>query len=176
MKKKRLSKTHKRETVGQTVYDNLHKQPDVTSLLEIAPDLKGKYWEDLKSIIVDAAKNFRSSFYVEIIFLREKLLQQMVLRSRFFARSSCPTPTYGQHVWRYDFANDELSFLWSLPFKDRAESLKRNPLLLSEDERSMLKLILDFEDGTLESIVRKLNNEDDITANLVLINNEKATS
>ena len=174
--KKRQSKTHKRETVGQTVYDNLHKQPDVTDMGEITPDMQARYWNDLASIIVNAKDQLRESFYIEIIFIREKVLQGYVIHPRLFARTSCPTPTYGQHVWFYNYSQDSLAFIWMLPFKDRCDNLRINMLNLTDGEKSMYQYVLDFDDGTLERVARELNNEDDITANLVLINNEKAVS
>lgn len=174
--KKRQSKTHKRETVGQTVYDNLHKQPDVTDMFEITPDLQERYWQDLANIIIAAKEQLRESFYIEMIFIREKALAGHVLHPRLFARTSCPTPTYGQHVWHYNYSQDQLAFIWMLPFKDRADYLRDNMLNLTDGEKSMYHYVLDFDDGTLENKARKLNNEDEITANLVLINNEKAVS
>jgi hypothetical protein len=174
--KKRQSKTHLRETIGQTVYDNLHKQPDVTDMFEITPDMQERYWKDLTSIVVSAKDELKESFYIEMIFIREKALQGYVLHPRLFARTSCPTATYGQHVWHYNYSLDQLAFIWMLPFKDRADHLRENMLNLSDGEKSMYKYVLDFDDGTLERVARDLNKEDDTTANLILINNEKAIS
>lgn len=171
--KKKLSKTHKRETVGQTVYDNLHKQPDVTDLKEIKPDLQQEYYDQMINTIKNAHEKITGRiFYLEIIFLREKPLLQQVIHPRYIARSSCPSPTWGQHAWEYDTLTQKLDLLWAIPFKDKADELKRNIAKLTDGEKISLREVLNFDNGTYEMLARKLNNEPEDGDNRILINNE----
>jgi len=173
MKKKRISKTQNRETIGQTVYDNLHKQPDVISTIEIKSSLEKKYYDDLILVAQNSIdKIYKKVFYIEVIFMRDKPYMNMVLHPRFIARSTCPTPTWGQHVWEYDTFLQKLDLLWSIPFKEVADDLKRDAHILTEQQKILLQEVRQYEDGLYERVARKLNDEPKEGSNLILINNE----
>lgn len=175
MKKKRLSKTHTRETIGQTVYDNLHKQPDVTNVKEeIAPSMLEQYWNDLVTHIDKVSKEFSNVFFMEVVFIRPKPFNGMVVQPHFVGRPHCPSPTWGQHVYRCNSSTQEVDFLWAIPFKDKAEELKFNALTLNQMEKTMLDQVLTYEHGVYELLARKLNNEPKNGSNLVIVSQGEA--
>jgi hypothetical protein len=175
MKEKRQSKTQPRETVGQTVYDNLHKQPEVTNIKEeIAPGMLEHYWNDLVTHIDKVSKQFTDIFYIEVIFLRPKPFKGMIIKPNFFGRPHCPSPTWGQHVYRCTSLIQQIEFLWAIPFKDKAEELKMNALNLTPGEKTMLEQVFAFDHGVYELLARKLNNEPKEGSNLVIINQGEA--
>ena len=171
MTKKKQSKTQPRETVGQTVYDNLLKQPDMQDIRDLRKPLLNEYQKDLIQSVQNSLSHiFERTFYVEVVFIREKPLQGMVLHPRFFTRSTCPTPTWGQHVWEYDSFSQKLDLFWAIPFKEECERLKREKDHLTDGEKVMLNEVLQFEGGLYEKVARKLNNEPKEGCNIVLTN------
>lgn len=173
MKKKRLSKTQKRETIGQTVYDNLHKQPDVTDPRDIVKQKKEDYYNDLVSVVTNGIKEIVGRvFFIEVVWIREKALQNYVEHPRYIARSSCPTPTWGQHAWQYDTLTQKLDLLWAIPFKDKAEWLKENQKTLTPGEKIQLDEVMRLDNGFYEQLARRMNNEPEEGDNRILINNE----
>ena len=119
--------------------------------------------EELKNVI----HNKRSSYYNTTILdiydsdeltKKEKLLNN-VLRNYFFPTQACPTPTWDQAIYHYHSADDRLEFLWVIPSKDTCELFQENALYIVPEEKELLRFVLDFEDGTLLRLAKKLNKE-----------------
>jgi hypothetical protein len=84
-----------------------------------------------------------------------------VFRNYFFARRSCPTPDYDQAVYSYSITDDSITYLWCIPDKETCLTLKGSALQIHDTERQLLKHVLDFSDGTLFALAKKLNGERD---------------
>ena len=91
-----------------------------------------------------------------------------VVRNYFFYRSSCPTPDYDQAVYYYTKGSDELNFLWVIPSKSFCIHLVDNALTIDKEYKELLGIVLDFNDGTLYNLAKKLNNEDVLEGGVVL--------
>jgi hypothetical protein len=109
---------------------------------------------------------------VNIIFKKEPLMEN-VFRCFFVHRKTCPTPDYDQIVYRYNKVKDMVDFLWVIPNKQACIHLKNNALEVVEEERDLLKFVLDFADGTLFKQALELNHENPNALRGALIKTEK---
>jgi hypothetical protein len=158
--------TIKRETVGKISSDLLNKTPITNDPIEIERAMHGDYLKNMLSCIDDASDEFGNAYFIVVLTKRERLMSN-VLRNYFFARSTCPTPDYDQTVYLYKKDADCLDFIWVIPSKDTCIYLKNNALSVVEEEKQLLRFVLDFADGTLYKLAKKLNNEVDDSSELV---------
>ena len=103
-------------------------------------------------------EGYEGNFYLVVLTKKEKLMQN-VLRNYFFATKSCPSPVWDQTVYQYNRANDELVFLWTIPDKATCFYFNTYKDMIKPEEMTLLKFVLDFEDGSLLRHAQKLNNE-----------------
>jgi hypothetical protein len=157
--KKKLVSNPSRETVGKIASDLLKKADDhQLNPQEIQAEVHKGYIDNLLECYNTHKTIFPGDFYIVIITKKERLMEN-VLRNYFFARSSCPTTDYDQAVYRYNKKDNEIEFLWVIPSKDTCEYLKANALDVAPEERELLRYVLEFYDGTLIELVKKLNGE-----------------
>lgn len=97
-------------------------------------------------------------FYVGLYMRPEKLMPGFG-RQQFVYLEACPTPSYLQAIWRYEPQHNKLTYLWSLPTKQRCIDMYNNKQLVPPAEYEMLAHVIDFFDGTLDKLVNQLNNE-----------------
>ena len=147
-----------RETVGKIATDLMKSSPELVPLKELGQDMLSDYMENLWIAVDRGKKELWADFFVVVLQKKERLLDNVV-RNQFLYRSSCPTPTYNQSVFRYSFKDDELEYVWSLPDKSSCFMLKANALMVAPEERDMLKFVLDFFDGTLDTLAQTYNKE-----------------
>jgi len=151
-----------RETVGKIATELKQQAVSNThSAHEQMQECLTDYDAHINQCLNDHKAKFPGDFYVVVITKKERLLDN-VLRNYFTARLSCPTPDYDQTVYKYTRHDDSLEFLWVIPSKDACLMLKENFLLIPQEERGLLKYVLDFADGTLFKLAKKLNGEEDL--------------
>lgn len=99
------------------------------------------------------------NFYIVLSMRIDRML--LVPANLFIARQSCPTPVYGQAVWKYHSKSKSLEFLWSIPDKLLYfDVIKNAPEYLNSKEYSGLaKFCLLMESGELLEWVKKENGE-----------------
>lgn len=148
----------KRETVGKISSDLIVKPPDTRSPVELEREMQKEYMKHLLECIDMHKKIFDKDFYIVVITKKERLMQN-VLRNYFTARHSCPTPDYDQSVYRYDHLDQRIDYIWTIPSQDASHHLKNNALHVVPEERGLLKFVLEFSDGTLYTLAKKLNGE-----------------
>lgn len=105
-----------------------------------------------------AREALKGDFFVVALLKKEKLLEN-VLRNYFIATKDCPTPTYDQTVYRYNASKGEIEFLWVVPDRETALTLKENKDIVVPEERALLQFVLDFYNGKLLQLCKKLNKE-----------------
>lgn len=110
--------------------------------------------------ICDKRDAMMGDFYIVGILKKERLLDN-VLRNYFIPTLACPTPHYDQTLYRYRADKDDIEFVWVIPDKETCEIFKENKEKIVHEERSLLKFILDYHDGTLFRLCKKLNGETD---------------
>ena len=127
---------------------------------EIVPigEVHKEYIDNLKIAVDRGLKAMQHDFYVVVIVKKEKLLEN-VLRNYFAERSTCPTPDYDQSVFKYHFYSGNLEYLWTLPDKQTCEIFARNVEKVVKEEQLLLEFVLNFYNGELMRLARKMNGE-----------------
>lgn len=158
--------TNEKKTAGKIVYDILTSEPElikdpIAETRDIRHEMEKDYLTKLEGTIQEGTKKYDGDFFVIVEAKREKLMPN-VIRNFIFHRHSCPTPHYGQTVYKYHRQHDEVEFLWIVPDKPICEWMKLYPFEVPEDEHDLLKMVYDFYDDTLLNKARLLNNENTI--------------
>lgn len=155
-----------RETVGKLARDLLLKEPETTDPIELQRAMHEDYVQNVSDCVDRHKDKFTGNFFVVVTTKKERLMQN-VIRNYFYARQSCPTPNYDDTVYLYNRVDDALELLWTLPSQDASHHLKDNALQVAPEEKQLLQYVLDFADGTLFKLAKKLNGETDKTGNLL---------
>jgi hypothetical protein len=149
----------KKETVGALSVEMLQKEPETRDPIELEREIHKDTYEDNVYIAIESGKKqFTSPFYVVVLTKRERLMEN-VLRHYFFSRQSCPTPEWDQTVYRYRSEGEQIDFMWTVPDKNTCEMLRSNQVHVAPSEMWLMKLVMDFYDGTLDKQSRLLNGE-----------------
>lgn len=148
----------KRETVGKISSELLQKEPDTRDPIALEREMHKDYVNHVYDAVARGKTEFPGDFFVVVITKKERLMQN-VLRNYFLARSTCPTPEWDQTVYRYKRADDLIEFLWVVPSKDTCQLFKDNALEISPEEKDLLRFVMDFTDGTLLKLAKRLNKE-----------------
>lgn len=149
----------KRHTVGHESFDLMMKQHQAISAIDYEREMHKDYEREIFTCIDTHLPKIDGDFFVVVLRKLERLLQN-VHRNFFLARKSCPTPTYDQVVYKYHRELDAVEFIWVVPDMETCAVFTRNALLIDHDEKQLLKFVLDFNDGTLDVLAKKLNNEE----------------
>lgn len=147
-----------RETVGKLSSDLIIKTPDTLSPIEQMRENLTDYEKNVWECVEGCKKKYSDDFFIVVITKNEKLMPN-VFRNIFFGRLSAPTPDYDQTLYRYSRADSSLTFMWVIPSRDACIYLKNNANYVIESERHLLKFVLDFADGSLFKLAKKLNGE-----------------
>ena len=118
------------------------------------------YESHIAECINTGKNNFAGDFFVVVITKRERLMPN-VIRNYFIPRESCPTPTYDQIVYRFYRKDDMLEFVWSIPSMVAVKDIIRHQKEIDPSFYSLLKMVMDFMDGSLEKKAKSLNKEKD---------------
>lgn len=145
-------------TVGKAAYDLLIKPQDTVNPVDYEREMHKEYEEEVWNCVARHKSVFDGDFYVVVLCKRERLLPN-VYRNYFFARKSCPTPSFDQTVYKYHREHNAIEFLWVVPDQETCVVYKRDALHVAPEEKELLKFILDFYDRTLDKKAAELNNE-----------------
>jgi len=151
-------KKEKKTTVGKESYDRLLKTPDTLDPIELQRAMHEDYEKNINECVDRSLKDFDGDFYIIVETEKERLMEN-VLRNYFFGRQSCPTPSYDQTVYKYDRSAGVVSFLWVVPSKDTCEMMRDNALNIAPEERVLRDFVIDFYEGRLMKLAKKLNGE-----------------
>lgn len=149
----------KRDTVGKISGDLSQKTPESTDPIEIQRAMQEDYIKNIIECIKTNKSKFDGDFYIVVITKNEKLMPN-VFRNYFAARSTCPTPDYDQSVFRYYAQEESVDYVWTLPSKDAMFHLRDNAIRVHHEERELLRFVLEFFDGSLDILAKKLNGEE----------------
>jgi hypothetical protein len=148
----------KKETVGKISLDLSQKVPESRDPIEIQREMQQDYLKELVMCVESNKNIIPGDFFIVVITKNERLMPN-VFRNYFFARNTCPTPDYDQSVFMYKRTVEEIEYIWTIPSRDACIHLKENALLVAPEERHLLDFILQFSDGSLYKLARKLNAE-----------------
>lgn len=154
----------KRETVGKISSDLLQKDIGPISVIDQQREMQKDYLDNLVECVERNKKEFPRDFFI-IVETKTEPLMPNVMRNYFFARWTCPTPTYDQSVFKYNKTEDRIEYLWTLPSKDACYYIKNNVKDLPQEEAELVHSVFAFFDDTLLNRAKELNKEKN---NLVL--------
>lgn len=152
----------KKPTFGQQFLDNVvNKEIEVHELTDVQRTLQSKYIERLKGSVDQFKKvhpDHHQNFFIEVITKAERLFRDYP-RTYFIGRKTCPSPGYDQSVFRYNWLDDNIEYLWTLPDMANANFLASHCLEVPVEQRQLLGFIMDYYDGVLFRKCKELNNE-----------------
>jgi len=173
----------KKKTVGEVALELMQKTPDTLDPIEIQREAQKDYIDNLKFAVMHMQKKIKcddlvkreapgtahhqecetreawiGDFYVVVTLKKEKLIEN-VLRNLFHTQISCPTPNNDQSVFKYHAADEKLEYLWTVPDAETCEVFVRSANLVVAEERHLLQMVMEFQDGTLLKRARILNGE-----------------
>ena len=148
----------KKKTVGQVAVDLMAKPENQHTVTDQMRENLTDYDKNIWECVLTNKKQYIGDFYIVVECKKERLLEN-VLRNFFFARSTAPTPTWDQAVYKYHKVDDFLEFLWVVPSKPTCQYLAYHRNNVIESEQELLKFVLEFHDGTLLERAKKLNGE-----------------
>ena len=152
-------KLKKRETVGKISRD-LQIKADVSdhSADEQMQEQLVDYEDHMMQCVRRSKKDYDGNFYIVVLTKKERLMKN-VLRNFFMGRKTCPTPEWDQAVYKFDRKSDSIEFMWVVPAKDVCIYMTENCLEIPYGDRELLGFVMDYNDGTLLRLSKKLNGE-----------------
>src|SRR5271170_4336109 len=154
----------KRDMLGKLVQDAMSKPQGHVEVNELGNEMTDKYMMELFTTVEAGKKVYKDDFFVVVLTKREFVLTN-VLRNFFLYRQSCPTPNYDQAVYHYQKKDNKLVLLWVIPDREFSFHIKDNILSLDKEFKDLSQFVLDFADGTLMKLAKKLNKEDILESN-----------
>lgn len=150
--KDKLGKTSSK--VGKAVHDILQKDQESISVEQILDEYQHKYVQEMEDVVNNNFHKYESPFYIVVLTKKEPWALN-IMRNWFIARQTRPTtkflreefPTYMNTVYSVNKATHELKILWSLPIKQDADVVLKNPHLY---DPQLVKWIQDCESGALD--------------------------
>lgn len=163
------------KTLGSISTELKNKKPDIVNPQEIQRAQEKEYLDNLTWCVKHALKEvscadldmhdqcstrqaMKADFFVVALLKKEKLLEN-VLRNYFIATKDCPTPTYDQTVYRYNYSKGDIEFLWVIPDRETCLTFLENKDKIVPSERMLLQFVLDFYDKKLLQLCKRLNKE-----------------
>jgi hypothetical protein len=147
-----------KQTAG-AIYTQLQSQrQESITAFEMQEAMQEDYIPKLVAQVELDKKKIKGDLFIEVVTKRDPLMPKMV-GNWFKSRLTCPTPNYDQSVFHYDRRKDSIEYLWTIPDLPMCKFLIRHALNLSELDKSLLKYVLDFRDGTLLQLAKHLNKE-----------------
>lgn len=157
------------KTIGKIVAELREKQPDNADPIELQQASEQEYIDNLIYCVNKHKSKWPGDFYVVVEAKKEKLFADHIpIRCYFIARLSCPTPFHDQTVFKYHRRDEALEFLWTVPDKDACAYLRTNALEIPSEQRELLEMVLSYYDGSLLALCKKLNDEHDNKAPVIL--------
>jgi len=151
----------KRDTVGKISSKLLNQKFDTRDPIELERELHKDYEQNIYECLERGKKDITTGDFFIVLETKKERLLENVVRNYFFYRKTCPTPNTDQTVYHYHRSEDHIEFLWVIPSKDTCELFRNHVLEIAPNERVLLKYVLDYYDGTLLRLAKKLNGEKD---------------
>ncbi len=149
----------RQETVGKVARDlQLGDDGYAVNVIDQQRAMTEDYMKNLFESVDRGYKKFEGDFFIHVETKKEKLLEN-VLRNYFIIRETCPTPNYDQTLFRYHREKGDIQFFWTIPDRGTCFHFKQNALQIADDEKELLRFVLQFDDGTLLKLCKRLNGE-----------------
>lgn len=125
------------------------EQPTLENISAVANEMADKpYYKD-------------KDFYISINARYEKLLNEY--NQVYFCRLSCPSPDFGQILYKVNHKNKTLEFIWVIPLKNNYKSIVKDLAFnlnhINEGQRKLAKFCALMQSGELMKWCKIANNE-----------------
>jgi len=139
-----------KKTVGQKVNEIREKGFQSINLRETSHAMGEKHQKDLMETFDLGQAQYSGSFFIEVIFKKEKFFDEMV-RNYMVVKEACPRPIVNQSLYHFDHQKGELELWWHLPPVAVAITLWTHPEFCGFDKASIerLKTVQAFYGGDL---------------------------
>lgn len=155
----------KRETVGKISSELLQKDIGPIAVIDQQREMQKDYIDNLIQCVERSKSEFPGDFFVVVETKTEPLMPN-VMRNYFFARWTCPTPTYDQSIFKYSKKDERIEYIWTLPSRDACYHIKNNLDKISNEEQQLAFFVMSLFDGSLLRKSKELNNESMLTIEL----------
>lgn len=159
-----------KKTVGKIASDLAQKTPATRDPIELQREMQRDYMQHLFDAATRGKKDFpKQDFFIVVETKRERLLEN-VIRNFFYNRLSCPTPNYDQTVFLFKHESEDIIYIWTIPDRESAHMLLENKEQVPQEHAQLLQFVIDFDNGKLFQLAKKLNNEpEDIPGAIITI-------
>lgn len=149
-----------KKTAGEVALELQAKDEGKITPREQTKEQLGKYQSGLAECVKEHEKLFgiETDFFVVVITKKEPLLQN-ILRNYFIGRKSCPSPDYDQAVYQFHGTTGNLELIWVIPSRETCFFMIDNALTIPSEQKTLLSYVIEFKDGTLFRLMKKLNGE-----------------
>ncbi len=147
-----------RETVGKIYSDMRAKAQDNASVFEVTRCIGKDYMRQLCDMVERDKLKTDKTFYVEVA-MRMNSVMSDVPEYYMISRLTCPTPNHDIAVFQYDRKDEALHFLWTVPSPLECQYYMNNALTLQPEEIEARDMVVEFLNGNLLRIAKKLNGE-----------------
>jgi len=147
-----------KETAGKTWSDLQSKQQDKANVFEFTSAIGQDMMPKLVALVEQDKLKTDKDFFIEVC-IRMNALMPGVPEFYMKSRHTCPTPFPDRAVFHYDRKKEAIFFLWHVPSLQEIEYYTTNILTLRPDEREAAQDVLNYRDGTLLNLAKKLNGE-----------------
>jgi hypothetical protein len=148
----------KKKTVGEVATELAEKADNKHTVID---QMEENLTDYEKNVIIAAERGLKAlnkDFYVVVLVKKEPLFEN-VFTNKYFYTEACPTPNYDQTVYQYIYKSDALKLLWNVPDKDTALRMYNYAPLVPLEEKQLLSWVIQFFEGDLDRLCRKLNKE-----------------
>ena len=142
--------------VGEIYTELQRKKHSNVELGEFTKEFNKDYMDNLVQAAMDGKKKYNTTFYVVVLFRRERLMKKL-LRNGFLSRQSCPTPNYDQTVYKFNPTTEELEFLWVIPSPEICTQLYNKRLDIEIRKHPLMPYVVNFKEGKLLEKAKELN-------------------
>lgn len=150
-----------RKTFGEQVNDNIINKSNYHALTleEIQYHFREDYFRNLMIAKDDGKKIWpQRNFYILALTRIIKLAKDMP-RIQWYKTQDCPHPSFSQTVFKYNYLDDSVDELWTLPSEEMANTMRYQVLDINPLERERYQDVRDYFDGTLLKLCKNLNGE-----------------
>lgn len=149
------------DTVGSQILNIASRQLDKISATEAWDRKKDDYLSELIHAAETNRTKFDGDFFIVVNIKLEKIFESAlpVFHEYYIAQSTCPTPNYDQTLYKFNAVKEQIEYIWTIPDRETAHYLIANKEIVDKSEHELLNFVLQFADGSLYKLCKKLNNE-----------------
>lgn len=161
-------------TLGTKILTEMEKQRTDVSISELQETSQKNYMQNVMDKALEFTQKHPGDCYIVVNGRMHKVFANFgvpVVEERPVARFSCPTPWYDQTVFKFNYKDQALDYLWTVPSKASCDYYNAYP---GEDDIELRRMVKAFQSHQLLHFSMKENGElENDQAQLILEPKEK---